>query len=57
MISTESGSVTPISCATANTAGRGANNTQRAKPFSWQIAAACTVRGSAPSGNTMRLLA
>jgi hypothetical protein len=34
-----------------------ASSTQRAMPDSWQIAAACSVRGSAPSGSTMRLSA
>ena len=54
-ISSDSGRLTPKSLATASTSWRVASSTQRARPFSWQMAAACTVRGSAPSGRTMRL--
>ena len=57
MISRLSGNVMFSDSATACTAAGLASSTQRAMPFSWQMAAARTVRGSEPSGSTMRLLA
>lgn len=55
MISSPSGSTMPWAWATARTSSGLASSTQRAIPRAWQIAAACTVRGSLPSGRTMRL--
>ncbi|MNL42006.1 hypothetical protein D3C87_1644400 [compost metagenome] len=56
-ISSPGGSSMPWARATASTSAGLASNTQRAMPRAWQIAAACTVNGSLPSGRTMRLLA
>ena len=47
----------PWARATACTSSGLASSTQRAMPRAWQMAAACTVIGSAPSGSTIRLLA
>ena len=51
MISRPSGSTMPWAWATAWTSSGLASSTQRAMPRAWQIAAACTVRGSRPSGD------
>ncbi|MNN24151.1 hypothetical protein D3C81_1375710 [compost metagenome] len=56
-ISRPAGRVMPCSLAMAATSSGRASSTQRAMPRSWQMAAARMVRGSLPSGRTMRLLA
>ena len=55
MIVTSAPKVMPCSAATFFTDSGSANNTDFAIPRSAQIAAALTVRGSSPSGNTMVL--
>ena len=55
--SSPSGSVRPCPSATCRTRSGLASSTGRAMPFSTQRIAAFTVRGSSPSGSTMRLAA
>ena len=54
MISTEPGSSTPCLAATSRISSGFPRRTQRAIPRAPTIAAAATVRGSVPSGRTMR---
>ena len=57
MISSEAGSVTPCFLATSWISSGFPSSTQRAMPRSETMEAAATVRGSVPSGSTMRLFA
>ncbi len=52
-----SGNVTPTAAALARTWAGSPSSTQRAIPFRAQMAAALSVRGSSPSGSTIRLFA